>query len=73
MEMSDQLGKIFRDQRWDKVVVFFEFYGTNSFAGYHDENDEFSATLIDVSVHKRGILEPKDFLKTFKKITIAEP
>lgn len=69
---SDDLEKVFRKQRWDKVVAFFEFYGPNSFAGWHDENEEQSVKLIDINVHKKGLLEPKDFLKTFKNIEHAE-
>ena len=72
MEMSYDLSIIFREQRWDKVVAFFELHGPNSFAGLHDENDKLATTLIDVNVNKKGILEPKDFLKTFKNIDHAK-
>lgn len=71
-KFSEELEKIFRKKRWDKVVCFFEFYGPNSFAGWHDENDEHTVTLIDVSPDRKGILEPRDFVKTFGHLDVAE-
>lgn len=66
---SDDVAKICRDERWDNIVCFFEFYGQSSFAGQHvDEPHE--ATLIDVST-KKGILEPRDFLKIFGHVKHA--
>ena len=37
----------------------------------HDPNDELTVTLFDVAADKKGILEPRDFLKIFKDIDIA--
>jgi len=68
---GDSLPKIFRDQRLDNAVSFFEFFGPNSFAGYHvDEPHE--TVLIDVSASK-GIYEPREYLRLFKHLKIAEP
>jgi len=61
---AQDLEAIFRSQRWDKVVCFFEFLGERSFAGLH-ENEPHDVVLFDVSVHRKGILEPRDFLKIF--------
>jgi hypothetical protein len=63
--LAEPLEKIIRKQRWDKVVVFAEFWGKNSFAGYHVDDDPKLLTLIDVSPHRKGILPPKDFLDLF--------
>lgn len=71
-EFSDELERIFRKKRWDKAICFFEFYGPNSFAGWHDENDEHALALFDVAPDKKGILEPRDFVKTFGHLNIAE-
>ncbi len=67
---SESLSKIFIDNRWQKTTSFFEFYGKNSFAGNH-ENEEHFITLFDVSVDKKGLLEPRMFLKLFKNIDYA--
>lgn len=70
-KFSEELSNIFRKNRWDKVICFFEFYGPNSFAGWHDEKDEHTVTLIDVAPNRKGILEPKDFVKTFGHLHVA--
>lgn len=66
-----ELFDIFNKERFEKVICFFEFYGDNSFAGNHI-NEPHKVSLIDVSVHKYGILLPKDFLKLFSNLQIAE-
>jgi len=48
-----------------KVTVFMEYLGDNSFAGMHDPTDEKRLVLIDVNIHKKGILGPKEFLSNF--------
>jgi hypothetical protein len=62
---EDALSRIFREQRWQTAVGFFEYGGANSFAGNHaDEPHE--VVLFDVAADKRGILDPRDFLKLFE-------
>jgi len=65
--LSEPLARIFTDQRWQKVVVFTEFWGENSFAGLHEPEDTKHLTIFDVSPHQMGILGPKDFLKYFEE------
>jgi len=67
-----ELHDIFIDQRQDNVVCFFEFYGPGSFAGNHVEGDKFNVSLIDVSFYKKGIIDPRDFLKLFGNLDIAK-
>lgn len=62
---SEQLSKILTDRKHQSSVCFFEYYGPNSFAGSHDPNDSHEVTLIDVSVDKKGIIEPQYFLKHY--------
>lgn len=68
---SENLSKIFRDQRWQKAIAFFEFHGPNSFAGNHDPEDKKTVTLFDVAADKKGLLEPVVFLKLFKDVDTA--
>jgi hypothetical protein len=63
--MARSLEKIFDAQRWEKVVVFAEFWGDKSFAGVHEPNDPKFLTIIDVSLHQKGMLDPKEFVKLF--------
>jgi hypothetical protein len=68
-----KLIPIFETQRWSKATAFFEFYGPNSFAGTHLETDKHKITLIDVFVHKKGFVLPKQFIELFEKnIEIAK-
>lgn len=48
-----------------KATVFMEYLGDNSFAGMHDPDDEKRLVLIDVNIHKKGIIGPKEFLENF--------
>jgi len=66
---AEQLEAIFRKQRWQRVVAFFEFWGPNSFAGQHVD-EEHQTTLIDVNPHKMGILTPREFRDLFSELPI---
>jgi hypothetical protein len=48
-----------------RITVFTEFFGPNSFAGQHDPNDLMELRLIDAFLFKRGFMAPRTFLKTF--------
>lgn len=48
-----------------ELTFFFEFYGDNSFAGFHDPNDKPKLALIDVFLKKKGYIEPKIFDELF--------
>ena len=60
---EEGLGKMFRDARIDAATCFFEFYGPKSFAGIHDPEDKFEATLFDIDVYRKGLLPPREFLR----------
>jgi hypothetical protein len=68
---ADDLGRVFVKQRWDKAVVFCEFWGERSFAGSHWPEPH-TVTLFDVAFMKKGLLSPKDFLKLFGHLDIAK-
>jgi hypothetical protein len=57
--------------RADRVTFFFEFFGPNSFAGFH-ENEEHDVVLFDVDVYKKGIMPPREFLKFSDGLEIPE-
>lgn len=66
--MLEPLTKICVDNRWERVIAFMEFYGENSFAGLHEPADEKHLTLFDVNIHKKGLIGPREFIKTFKTV-----
>ena len=64
-QWEEPLTRIAVDQRWERGVFFFEFWGPNSFAGNHDPSDPKCLTLIDVAPHRVGIIGPRHFLEIF--------
>jgi len=64
-ELTDTLGKVFQQQRWQQVVCFFEFLGANSFAGFH-RDEPHRVVLLDLHIHKQGLIDARDFVKTFE-------
>jgi len=66
---GDHLGNVFRAQKYESAVAFFEFYGPNSLAGSHTAEPH-RVTLFDVSPYKKGILPPRVFLDLFGHLDI---
>lgn len=59
---------ICKQEKWQDITCFFEFFGTKSFAGWHDDNDTFDVLLFDVDIYKNGLLEPASFKKIFRYV-----
>lgn len=68
---EQNLHDIFVKNRFEKVICFFEFWGKNSFAGNHMDEPH-DVTLFDISVHKKGILPPPDYLNLVEHLDIAK-
>lgn len=68
---SDPTLQIIKKQRWERVILFFEFAGSKSFAGIHEENDSHDVWLIDANPYKKGILPPNEFLSIFGDLNTA--
>lgn len=66
---QDDLSVVFKDNRWQDTTCFFEFFGPNSFAGNHAEEEQ-TVVLFDVNPYKQGIMEPRQFLKLFGHLDI---
>jgi len=68
---AEDLAMVFKEQRWRDVICFFELCGPSSFAGLHNfEEKELTVVLIDANPFKQGILEPRDFIRTFGHLDI---
>lgn len=70
---SEPLEKAFVDNKYDsyrEIVVFGEFLGDSSFAGWHEKNEPHKFVLFDVMLgHKsREFVKPYDFLKDFGEV-----
>jgi len=46
------------------IIVFTEFFGPGSFAGRHTDGPK-ELRLIDVNLYKKGIVDPREFIKNF--------
>lgn len=62
---AEGLAKVAVDQRWERVIVFGEFWGAKSLRGIRVEGDPMFFTLFDVNPYKKGILGPREYLKLF--------
>jgi hypothetical protein len=73
---AEPLEKFIRDHKVyrsaDNVVAFCEFFGPSSFAGWHDDSESKEVILIDLNIHKRGIMPPREFLDSFSHLPIPE-
>ncbi|NET71123.1 MAG: hypothetical protein F6K62_09375 [Sphaerospermopsis sp. SIO1G2] len=58
------------DYQCPEITVFTEFFGINSFAGMHKEDDPKQLILFDVETDK-GIIPPEDFVRDFSNFNIA--
>ena len=63
-------GKLFNGVQ--EITFFFEWYGENSFAGFHQEGDDMHLALIDVDIKKKGYIEPKEYYNIFGENAIIE-
>jgi hypothetical protein len=48
-----------------EITVFCEWYGDNSFSGFHVDGDMMHLAVIDVNLYKKGYIEPKPYYKMF--------
>ncbi len=74
-KFADEILKVLKDKKYrgvDKCIVFCEFEGKNSFAGYHDWNEHQDLILIDVCPLTKGIIPPRQFIKDFGHLHIPE-
>ena len=72
---GDDLEKVFKHKDFrgvDNFLVFAEWFGAKSFAGWHEENDPKDIVLFDVNPIKKGLLGPKQFLDYFGHLKVAE-
>ena len=70
-EQTDELGKRLKKLRVEKATLYFEFYGDNSFAGQHEDEDH-QVVLFDVDIFKKGLMPPKDFIKFTEGLIVPE-
>ena len=65
--IADNSGKKGIFKGVEEMIFVFEWYGDNSFAGFHKEGDEMKMAITDVFMKKKGYIEPRDFYNIFCK------
>lgn len=70
---ADPIANIAKDSKWESIVAFAEFHGPRSIAGSHRLEDSKELSLFDVSVYKRGMLPPEEFLRLFGHLPTPPP
>ncbi len=64
-EQQDVVAKMCEKNKWESIILFYEFAGPNSSFGHHLDTDDHKVWLIDANPYKRGILSPREFLDNF--------
>ena len=76
VQYADDLDQIFRKKEEyrnsQEFVVYFEYFGDKSFAGYHVEGDKMFVRLFDVDQYKRGIIPAREFVDNFSHLLIPK-
>lgn len=71
---SEGLAKIFTDDKYYRnirdFVAFSEYFGENSFAGFHAAGDNMDIVLFDVNMFQKGWVPPKQFVDDFGHLGI---
>lgn len=63
--LADDLEPVLRKLKNERVTLFMEFFGENSFAGNHVADEPHKLVVFDASLYKKGFMLPGDFVKTF--------
>jgi hypothetical protein len=65
---AEDLDKIFNEDKIfrgiERITVYGEFFGSNSFAGQHDWKEDHDLLIFDVFLYKKDYLSPADFMKS---------
>lgn len=73
--LADGLERVFREQPsymgFQIIKAFTEFFGPNSFAGLHKDDDPKELRLFDVSAEPFGMIGPQQFVADFAHLPIA--
>jgi len=73
---AEDLEKIFTNnknyRKRERYTVFAEFFGPDSFAGLHGDDDIKELVLFDVWQYKFGLIGPRRFMRNFGHLKIPE-
>lgn len=67
-EQEAVLAEVLNGLGCQKAILYFEFFGSKSFAGAHEKDDNHQCVLIDAELGGQGQMDPEDFLKAFQGV-----
>ena len=62
-EIVNRVKKVERECQ--RITAYTEFFGKDSFAGVHEPSEPKELRLFDVYLFKRGLMKPRQFVKSF--------
>ena len=62
--------KLFKNA--DTITLYGEFYGPDSFGGFHNWNEEHNLYFFDAWLYKRNFLSPSEFYSEFRDISMPK-
>lgn len=68
---GEELDRIFSHNKYETVTCFFEFYGNNSFAGHHEE-EEHKVILFDIAPLKKGFIPPHELIRSYGSLRLPK-
>ena len=74
-KFGDEIPKVLKAKQYrgvDRCIVYCEFEGENSFAGWHEVNETQDLILIEVNPHKKGFVPPRQFVSDFGHLHIPK-
>lgn len=64
--LQDELERICRERKLQKMTVFAEWWGEHSLGGRHRMGDPLRLSVLDATCDNRGWVSPSDFRSTFE-------
>ena len=69
---ADKIDEIFRKHKIfknaDTITLYGEFYGPNSFGGFHNWDEEHDIYFFDAFIYKKNFLSPSEFYSEFHNV-----
>jgi hypothetical protein len=72
---QDDIEKVFKHKDFrgvENFTVFAEWFGSQSFAGLHEQDDPKNIVVFDVVLNNKDFLSPKQFIDHFGHLEVAE-
>ena len=73
MKIGDEIVRRVKsvERQCQRITAYTEFFGATSFAGTHTPGEPKELRLFDVYLFKKGLMKPRQFVKTFGDMPCA--